>query len=173
MLARFATILLAALLSLAPTQINAAQPSATQPSAPTSLQVIGKVPTPLTLSMDQLAALDHVTVTAKNHKGDPVTYRGIPLVAILKAAGMSFDKMSAARAAAGMCVVVTGADGYKVVFSVAELDPQFEDRSIILADAQDGKPLDAAHGPLQIIAPDEAAHGRWVHQVVSLTVAQP
>jgi DMSO/TMAO reductase YedYZ molybdopterin-dependent catalytic subunit len=180
MIVRSAAILLAALFSiasLASAQVDTTQPATTQPAGQTaagvSLQVAGKVPTPLNLSMDQLAAMDHVTVTVKGHNGGEVSYRGVALVTILKAAGLSFEKMAAARAAAGMCVIVTGSDGYRVLFSMGELDPQFEDRSIILADTQDGNPLDAARGPLEIVAPNEAAHARWVHQVVSLTVAQP
>ncbi len=152
-----------------------ADSAATQPS-PTpaaALRIIGKVQHPLTLSLDQLAALDHVTVNVVDRKGNPVTYRGVPLLEILKAAGLRFGKMSAARADAAMCVVVGAADGYKALFSLAELDPQFQKHLVILADQENGKPLDTAVGPLRIIAPDEAIHARWVRQVLTLTVAEP
>lgn len=152
-----------------------ADSAATQPStAPgAALQVLGKVPHPLSLSLDQLAAFDHVTVNVNDRKGNPVSYRGVPLEEILKAAGVQFGQMSTARSDAAMCLVVSAADGYKVLFSLAELDPQFQKHLVVLADEQNGKPLDPAFGPLRIIAPDEAVHARWVRQVLSLTVAEP
>src|SRR5208282_1315454 len=42
--------------------------------------------------------------------------------------------------------LVGAADGYKVVFAHAEIDPAFGVREIILADKRDGKPLDAKEG---------------------------
>jgi DMSO/TMAO reductase YedYZ molybdopterin-dependent catalytic subunit len=162
--------LIVASFSFAKGQAPATQPS-TAPSG--NLQVVGKVPHPLTLSLDQLAALDHVTITLKDRHGQQINYSGIPLEEILKAAGLQFGQMSSARSAAGMCVVVTASDGYKVVFSMAELDSQFQKHLVILVDQENGKPLDAVVGPLRIIAPDEAIHARWIRQVISLTVAEP
>jgi DMSO/TMAO reductase YedYZ molybdopterin-dependent catalytic subunit len=147
--------------------------SATTASAgAAALDVGGKVPHFLHLSMADIAAMDHVTVSVTSGKST-VSFSGVPLIALLKAAGLSFDQMKDARASADLCVIVGAADGYKVVFSLAELDPQFEDAQVILADQQNGRPIDAAHGPLRIVAPHEAAHARWVHQVTSLTVVQP
>ncbi|HEX4053810.1 MAG TPA: molybdopterin-dependent oxidoreductase [Tepidisphaeraceae bacterium] len=171
---RFAIILLSVLCAAPLTQADlpATRPS-TMPSGDAAvLHVAGKVPHPLSLSLDQLADLDHVTVTIPTHTGKS-TYRGIPLETILKLAGLQFGDMASARSAAGMCLVVQGADGYKAVFSLAELDSQFLRHLVMLADQENGKPLDAAVGPLRIIAPDEAVHARWVHRVISLTVAEP
>jgi len=63
---------------------------------------------------------------------------------------------------------VEAADGYRVVFAVAELDPASTDRVVLLADRRDGKPLVGAQGPLRIVVPDEKRHSRWVRQVISL-----
>jgi len=52
-------------------------------------------------------------------------------------------------------VVVEAADGYRATFALAELDPTFTDRVILLADRRDGKPLSAQSGPLQIVVPGE------------------
>lgn len=137
------------------------------------LHIGGEVPHPLGLSLDQLADLDHVTESITDRQGNPITYRGIPMQKVLELAGLKFHGMSTARSAAGMYLVVEGADGYKVVFSLAELDGQFRKSAVMLADGENGKPLDAASGPLKIVAPEDAVHARWVHQVVSLTVAEP
>ena len=55
----------------------------------------------------------------------------------------------------GKTVIVTGADGYKVAFAIAELDPSFTQRTSILADQKDGTPLPANAAPFQIILSGE------------------
>ena len=69
-------------------------------------------------------------------------------------------------------VVVEAADGYRAVFALAELDPEFTDRVILLADRRDDKPLPGQAGPFQIIVPGEKKHARWVRQVIRLKVGR-
>jgi hypothetical protein len=49
--------------------------------------------------------------------------------------------------------------GYKVVFAVAEFDPAFAAREIILADKRDGKTLDGQRRPFRIVAPGDKRPG--------------
>jgi hypothetical protein len=65
-------------------------------------------------------------------------------------------------------LLVEAADGYKVAFALAEVDPAFAVRDIIVADKRDGKPLDAQEGPLKIVAPGDKRAARWVRQVTAL-----
>ena len=65
-------------------------------------------------------------------------------------------------------LLVEAADGYKAVFALAELDPAFAVRDIILADKRDGKPLGAKEGPFRIVAPGDKRGARWVRQVTAL-----
>jgi hypothetical protein len=65
-------------------------------------------------------------------------------------------------------LLVEAADGYRVAFALAEVDPAFSERDIILADKRDGKPLDAKEGPLRIVAPGDKRPARWVRQVTAL-----
>jgi hypothetical protein len=67
-------------------------------------------------------------------------------------------------------LLVEAGDGYKVVFALAEVDPAFATREIILADKRDGKALDAKEGPYRIVAPGDARPARWVRQVTTLRV---
>jgi hypothetical protein len=70
--------------------------------------------------------------------------------------------------------LIEAADGYRVVFALAEIDPAFATREIILADERDGKLLDAKEGPLRIVAPGDRRPARWARQVVTfrLTTAK-
>ena len=70
----------------------------------------------------------------------------------------------------GQFLVVGAADGYRAVYSLTELDPAFSDKTVIIADMKDGKPLDVKNGPWQVIASNEKKHARWVRQVTTLRV---
>jgi hypothetical protein len=69
-------------------------------------------------------------------------------------------------------VAVKGADGYEAVFALPELDPDFSDRIILLADRRDGQPLSAREGAFRIIVPGEKRHARWVRHVTALEVEE-
>lgn len=76
-------------------------------------------------------------------------------------------------AAMTLYVVAEGADGYRVVFSLAELDPGTSDSEVIVADTMNGAPLDAKHGPFQLVVPHDKRAARWVRMLKSLSVGQP
>jgi len=65
-------------------------------------------------------------------------------------------------------LLVTGRDGYQIVVSMGEIDPDFEAKPAILAYDRDGKPL-GANG-LRIVIPGDKHGGRMVHDVVHIEV---
>ena len=68
-------------------------------------------------------------------------------------------------------VVVVGAtDGYRVAFGLAELDPDFSDHIVLIADTQDGAPLSAREGPYQLIVPGDKHAQRWVRNVNAVDI---
>jgi len=67
-------------------------------------------------------------------------------------------------------VLATAADGYKVTFALAEADPAFATREIIVADKRDGKPLGPKEGPFRIVAPGDKRPARWIRQLTELKV---
>ncbi|WP_254448541.1 hypothetical protein [Spirosoma rhododendri] len=62
------------------------------------------------------------------------------------------------------------ADGYEVVFALAELDPDFSTRTILLADSVDGAPLADGMGPYRVVVPGEKKPARWIRQVTEMAV---
>ncbi len=120
------------------------------------------------LTAAQIASAPHVTVNVKDHD-TPATFDGVPLAALLTTAGVQLgDKLRGQRLTE--VLLVEAADGYKVAFALAEVDPAFATREIILADKRDGKPLDAKEGPLRIVAPGDKRAARWVRQVTVLRI---
>lgn len=136
---------------------------------PEILTINGVVPKPQKLTAADLAKLPRRSVPIKAADGSVTTYEGPILSDVLALAGVVFGPELKGPALANY-VVVTGADKFRVVFALPELDSSFTDRVILLADKRDGKPLSAAEGPLRSIVPDEKRRSRWVNQVVTLTV---
>jgi DMSO/TMAO reductase YedYZ molybdopterin-dependent catalytic subunit len=162
---RSRTILLPilALLLCAPAIVRA------QASPAVALRVTGDVPKHLDLSVADLAAFQQQTIHVTDEKGTPAEYGGVPVAEILEKAGAPLgNSMKGPNMAVGL--VARAPDGYQVLFSLAEFDPAFSDRVIILADRRDGKPLDKREGPLRIIVPGDTRHARWIRGVDTLEV---
>jgi DMSO/TMAO reductase YedYZ molybdopterin-dependent catalytic subunit len=134
-----------------------------------SLRVGGEVDTPLQLAQADLAELPRLTVRATDHGGTSAEFEGVPLHEILRRAGAPLGERLRGEAAATY-IVVGAADGYRAVFALAELDPLFTDRVVLLADRRDGQPMATPQGPLRIVVPDEKRQARWVRMVESITV---
>jgi len=124
---------------------------------------------PIRLTETEFKKLPHIDVEAVDHGGHKGRYSGVPLRALL-------DKLDVPRGEKlrghwlAAYVAVDALDDYRAVFALAELDPGLSDRTIILADARDGKPLDKRHAPFQVIAPGEKRPARWVYQVHEIRV---
>lgn len=146
-------------------------PLAHAQTTPAPLTVTGAVARPLSWSATEVARQPHVTVTAKDKQGKTHQYAGVPLSAILTAAGaINEGKLHGQEFMKAL--KVSAADNYQVFFALAEIDPNFTAQTIILADQCDGKPLTAEAGSWQIIVPNEKKPGRWVRQVKALEVVQ-
>jgi hypothetical protein len=133
-----------------------------------SLQVIDVEGHSITLTAAQIAAMPHVSINALD-RNISAQFDGVPLAAVLSATGIQLgDKLHGPRMAE--VLLAEAADGYKVVFALAELDPAFATRAIILADKRDGKPLSATEGPFRIVVPGDKRPARWIRQLTTLRV---
>ena len=113
------------------------------------------------LSMKEWLKLPRKKVEVKGS-----AYEGVLLAEVLRFAGVSFEKHPRGRAAS--CVLVEGGDGYRVVLALAEVDPKVADRTVLLADRLDGKPLADKAGPYRLVVPGDKLPVRWVKQVVRI-----
>ena len=78
--------------------------------------------------------------------------------------------MAAARENARTSLLVQAADGYRAVFSLAELDPALTSNPVLLADTRDGRPPDSVKGPWRVVVVSDKRPARWVRGVTVLTV---
>ena len=120
------------------------------------------------LSRVDLEALPRVKLQASAHDVS-ASFEGVALKSVLEKAGVSFgDTLRGKRLAS--CVLAEAADGYGVVIALAEIDPAFSDKQIVLAFLKDGKPLDEKEGPYRIVIPDEKRPARWIRQLTALKI---
>lgn len=137
--------------------------------AQTVLTISGEVTKPLTLQGADLKAMAHSQVSAKDRDGKEHQYTGIPLVDLLKQAGATLGGELRGENLMKY-VVVKAVDGYEVLFALAELDPEFATRTILLADQVDGAPLPAGTGPYRIVVPGEKKPARWIREVKAIDI---
>jgi DMSO/TMAO reductase YedYZ molybdopterin-dependent catalytic subunit len=153
-------------LAIAPAVARAQPPS----SAEATLQITGSVASPITLTTRDLKAMPRTTVTIKED-GRDVKYEGVLVGTILGRAGATLGH-DLTGAAVASYVVASASDGYRAVFSLAELDPAFTGSEIIVADSVDGKPLFDYQGPLRIVAPHDTRGARGVRMLQKLEVVR-
>ncbi|WET03004.1 molybdopterin-dependent oxidoreductase [Flavobacterium sp. YJ01] len=133
------------------------------------LKVEGEVLKPLFISASDFAKIPHVQASMKNREGKLQEYSGVPIIEILKQAGVTLGKELKGENLTKY-MLVRGSDGYEVVFSLAELDAAFTNRVIILADMKDGKPLENGVGPFRLVVPEENRPARSVLEVSHLII---
>jgi DMSO/TMAO reductase YedYZ molybdopterin-dependent catalytic subunit len=148
-----------------------AQDSTKTGASAATISITGDVPHPLTLSATDIAAMPRRTVQAAEHGQAASTYEGVALSDILTRAGVAFGSALHGPALATY-VLCSAADGYHVVFTLAELDSAFSDRPIIVVDRKDGRPLEANAGPFRIVVPGDARPARWIRQLTGIAVVR-
>lgn len=134
-----------------------------------SVKVSGEVTKPLNINGADLQKFKQVTLTRRDKDGHDHQYSGVIVSDILDSAGVTMGPQLRGKNLTKY-LLVGASDGYQVVFALAELDKNFTDRLIILADQMDGKPLPATEGPFKIVVQDEKKPARCIRQVTSMEV---
>lgn len=131
----------------------------------------GAVPQPYTLTDSVVGTLPRVDVHAADHGQAEATYSGVTLRDVVAHAGAPTD--GAMRGPAlSTYVLCTAGDGYHVVFTLAELDSAFSDRTVLVATRKDGQPLPEREGHFRIIVPGDQRPARWLRQLTAITIKQ-
>ncbi|MBK1881370.1 molybdopterin-dependent oxidoreductase [Luteolibacter pohnpeiensis] len=129
----------------------------------------------ITVDAEAWSKLPHEDLTATGHDKKEHRYSGVAMAKLLEKIGAPAGDQLRGKAMTE-AVLITAADGYQIVFSLAELDASYRSNPVILADAADGKPLEGNEGKLMLIVPGDAKHARWIRQVeriVLVSVQEP
>lgn len=112
----------------------------------------------------------HQTVTVFDHHTNAnETWSGVPLMDLLAHLGVPHGKDLHGKALAEY-VVATGADGYKAVVALGEIDPDFHTGQVLIADGMNGQPLGSQTGPFRLIVTEDKRPARSVRKLVSIEI---
>ena len=126
--------------------------------------VSGAIAAPKTFDLAELKSLPRLTATVTG-----TAWAGVSLWALLdKSVGIASDP-AVKNDVLTKTLVATGNDGYRVAFSLGELDPAFGNQPDLIAYEADGKPI-GPDGFARLIVPNDVKGGRHVSRLVSLQV---
>jgi hypothetical protein len=141
----------------------------TQSAAKVTVQVGDK--SALVLTEEDLGKMTRHTLTVKEHDAE-VSYSGVLLREVLQRGGASFGAQLRGKALSSY-VLATARDGYAVVYTLAEMDPDFTDSpDVMIADRLNGKPLTDQQGPLRIVVPHDKKPARSLRMLDRIEVVQ-
>lgn len=136
---------------------------------PPSIKVSGEVTKPLKLTAADLAKMKRVSVNLRDRDGKDHSFTGVSMPDILNLAGVTTGSQLRGENLSKY-MLAKCADGYQVLFSLAEVDTAFNERIMILADESDGKPLPANRGPFRLVVPGEKKPARSCYQVIEFVI---
>ena len=102
--------------------------------------------------------------------GTTATYEGYDLAEVLKTLGSTSTESLGGKDLA-RTIVVSAVDGYRVVFTLAELDPTLGNKRVYLINKENGKPLPDKDGPWRLVIPTDKRPARWIRQISSITIS--
>ena len=137
---------------------------------PTTIVVTGDVKQPLTFTAADLAKLPRAAVTTRSNT-ITAAWEGVWLSEILKKAGVPLGSALRGKALTTY-VVVSASDGYEVLFSLGELDPEMTDSQILVADTANGKSLIDEGESFRLVIPKDKAGARSVRMLTKIEVIQ-
>ena len=136
-----------------------------------SLAITGAIPARVTFQLADLAAMPRQTITLTEPDGSKDEYEGVPVIELLKKAGAPAGRSLRGKALTTY-VLAKAHDGYQVVYSLAELDPDLTQGKFIVADKRNGKPLFDYQGPLRIVAGTDKEAARSLRMLEELEVVR-
>jgi hypothetical protein len=157
-------VTIAALLLLA-SGLASAQDSA-------NLTVVGVRGKSVTLGLaDMQALLPRTVEMAEPHTKEKEAYLAVPLSKILAVVDVPFGTLLKGPALAAT-VRAEARDGYRVAFSLVELDANIACSEVFVAFQRDGKPLPPATGPFRLIVPTDRRGARSIRQLARVTLIE-
>ncbi len=137
-----------------------------------ALHVTGQILNPLKLTADDLtnnyAAQSADVSYLSGTDTVKASYTGVYLRDILDSAELDYNP-DQKNDTLSLYIVATGSDGYQAIIAYGDIDPNFGNQPIMVAYAQNGKPLTDTV-PLQLVVPGDTHGGRFVSNLVSLQV---
>ena len=140
-----------------------------QQSTP-SIIVTGDVQQSLTLTAADLAKMPRAAISNRNDT-IKAAWEGVWLSDILKKAGVPLGPALRGPALATY-VVASASDGYQVVFSLGELDPDTTEGQFLVADTANGTSLISEGEAFRIVIPQDKHGARSIRMLTKIEVVR-
>jgi len=122
----------------------------------------------LEFTLEEFALLPHREIAAvEPHGKKEHHYAGVSVAELLSRAGAPLGE-NLRGPALQLVVIVHSKDGYAVAFSLTEFDKAFGDRTILLADREDGQVLPENAAPFRLVVVGDKRAARWARMVSSI-----
>lgn len=122
----------------------------------------------LTLTADEFKDLPRLTLSAPEpHTRIERRYAGVRVQDLLSRIDAPFGQRLRGPAQQ-MAVLIRATDDYAIIFSLADLDEAYGNRTVLVADSEDGGPLPARVGPLRLVVPADQGGSRWIRNIRSI-----
>ena len=151
--------------------LHLAPPLHAQDAGPARITLVAEDGTERTLGLAELRTLPAQQVAAVMPDSQRIIFRGPAIRALLTLAGAP-EGHDLRGPAMHLIVIAEAADGYKVVYSLAELDPEYGHRAAIVALTEDGHPLSSSDGPFRIVLAGDQHLSRWIRQLTTLRIVR-
>jgi Oxidoreductase molybdopterin binding domain len=119
----------------------------------------------------EIGRLPHISIVVEGQGGRSRKFAGVALCDLLESAGMDLGGEQR-PAALTTYLWVEGSDGFRVLFSGAEVHRFIGAGEILLADSEDGQAIPKSDGPYRLVVVSDKVHARWMRQVRALYVIQ-
>ncbi|MDP3748902.1 MAG: molybdopterin-dependent oxidoreductase [Phenylobacterium sp.] len=136
------------------------------PAAAQELTVVGLDGKAKVLKAADFVGFPRAEVAVPQDQGSK-TYEGPILAYVLRAGGLPVGPRLHGDPLRAF-VIVTGADGFQAVFSLAELDKDYHDGTVVLGDKVDGQALPAKEGPWRLAVSGDKKRWRSVYGVTRI-----
>lgn len=139
------------------------------PVAATAVTVQYLDDAPQQISLEDIKKLPETKLSVKDRDGKEGVYTGVYLHEFLDLTPAPLGE-SLRGAGLGLFLLAEAKDGYRVLFALPELDPEFSDRRVLLAYAKNGQPLDANDGPYRLVVPADKRPARWIRMLTKIYI---
>jgi DMSO/TMAO reductase YedYZ molybdopterin-dependent catalytic subunit len=147
-----------------------APPPAATFVATTSFQLTGLVNAPGTYDLSKLNSLPQSQVSITSGSTTSV-YGGVLVTDLLNSAGLTLNQ-AVKNDQLTKSVIAIGSDGYTSIVTAGEVDPKFGNIKVLVATSVNGGPLSNTQGFARIVVPGDAAAGRFVSGLSTITIGQ-
>ena len=145
--------------------------AAAAPALAQTLTLVGLDPAKSkTLTTQDFAALPHVKLSLQI-RGQPHAVEGVPVLELMRQVGGPWGDTLTGKDLIDV-VLASSKDGYRVVYSIGELDPGTAKGQVLVIDRIDGAPLDARTGPFEVAVENDLRPARWARMVEKLQLMQ-